>query len=310
MAFSSYWKEIIVVLAGVFAIFGALSDVKDKRTGKFTIWGRVFFLLTFLSMLGGVYAQWLDNASEEKRNKDAQAGMLSLLQRTEKSVYDLSRLLQPIDKPSVTLFLIPDCNNKRFKDFCDSVKARGRQQAAMWHLPPSEHDSFTVTDVDWSSWPDSVLSTDVVMYFFKNADAAQKFISDGCLICDSGGDMYLRVPVSSQKINRQEKTVSVDYETGTEDIVLLASSDSLTPNIHTDNILSVVDIPGSTIVFTEPTKLLNDVTISAAFIHTPRGQKIEADSPQPINVSGRLNVGETRIFIFHFDLMSDSRRRR
>ncbi|MCU1314670.1 MAG: hypothetical protein JWM54_2427 [Acidobacteriaceae bacterium] len=305
MAFSSYWKEIAIVLAGVFAMFGALSDVKDKRTGKFTIWGRVFFLLTFFSVLGGVYAQWLDSASEEKRNKDAQAIMLSLLQRTEKSVFDLSRLLQPIDKPRVTMFLKPDCSNARFAKFCASVIAEGRREIQRFGpmKGPDLGSSFQVSNVDWSSYPRGGLLGEVFLYFFKDANAAQKFIDDGCLSCDDGGDMYLMVPIFSRQYNAQMKTVSVVYSSRPEGIEFLAASNSVTPKIHNDNILSVVDIPGSTIVASESDKLLTDIAVTAVYIDTPRGQSVRAFELLPVNAMDKFNADDrkTRVFVYHFE---------
>jgi hypothetical protein len=104
MDFSSYWKEFSVFLAAIFTVAGVVWEVKDKRTKKFTNWGRIFLALTVFSGIGAFYAQWRDNAAEDKRNIEAQSNMLRLLERTESSVRDLSRLLQPIEKPKYHYF--------------------------------------------------------------------------------------------------------------------------------------------------------------------------------------------------------------
>jgi len=290
MNFSAYWKEIAVVFAGVFAIVSAIFDLKDKRTGKITIWGRVFFALTILSMIGGFYAQWRDNTTEEKRNKKAQDDMISLLRRTERSVYDLSRLLQPIGKPRMTLFLRPDCNNAQYKRFCEAAKLEGRREAAVLHIS----GQFIIQHVDWSSLPHSVLVGNVFAYFFKDAAATEKFFSAGCLNCDNAGDMYLDVFVTSEKIHSQTKTVSVFYDTGTNEMFLLASQKSLTPHVHNDNILSVIDIPGSTMVLSGGNMLLNDLTLTNVTIDTSHGQTIKISTLQP------RYVGARRVFVYHF----------
>ena len=80
MDFASYWKEIAVVLAALFAIAGTVFEVKDKASHRITIWGRIFFGLTILSMIGGFYAQWEENARDALRNKQSQDDMLKVIE--------------------------------------------------------------------------------------------------------------------------------------------------------------------------------------------------------------------------------------
>jgi hypothetical protein len=300
MDFSSYWKEFSIFLVAIFAIASVVWEVKDKRTKKFTNWGRIFLALTVFSALGGFYAQWRDNAAEDKRNVEAQSNMLRLLERTESSVRDLSRLLQPIERPNISLFLKPDCGSAKLKAFCDSVRSQAKREAAAFKGIPG--GSFSVKSVDWSAWPAGFLLGHPTIYFFKDAKAADKFLSERCLICDSGGDMHLGFFVTS-------KNVSVVYDENTEEIEFLAKEDSVLPAIHNDNILSVVDIPGSTMIVSEGGQLLNDLAATTIFIETSRGKTIEATGLQPLNVhplnlrfaNGEpLNVGGNRVFIYHF----------
>jgi hypothetical protein len=296
MAFSSYWKEIAVILAGLFAIGSVLSDVKDKRTGQFTVWGKVFFTLTILSMIGGFYAQWADNAAEEKRNKEAQAGMLSLLQRTERSVYDLSRLLQTIEKTRIILFLMPDCTKENFKKFCDYVKHEGKLQAIAAKI--TGRASFSVKNINWTSWPNSKLYGYVLLYFFKDPSAAERFVKGGCLTCGDSGDMLIGAPVMSKQMKGDWRAVSVLYDTYTEQIDFMSEEYNALPAVHNDNILSIVDIPNSTIVLTSGFSILEDLTLTHVFIETQRGQTIEVSDPSP------LSVGDKRVFVYHFDSAS------
>jgi hypothetical protein len=261
----------------------AISDVKDKRTGSITIWGRIFFALTILSVIGGVYAQWTDNATEEKRNRETQSSMLNLLQRTERSVYDLSRLLQPIDKPRVTFFLKPNCDDPKFKSFCESARSLGRIQGRGF----GKGTSFEVKNVDWSSYPGpltkGVLYGLAIIYFFKEESAAESFLKRD-EPNDGDGDMHLDLSVGNSD-------VTVEYRTGDEQIEFLASPGPVTPVIHNDKILSVVDIPGTTIIVTWP---FDELILTAIFIETARGQTLHAYNLKASKLSGG------RIYIYHF----------
>jgi len=146
MNFPSYWKEIAVFLAGTFAILSAIFEVRDKKTGRITAWGRSFFALTIFSMIGGIYAQWAENKSDAVRQDAAQRQMLTVMEKTQRSVFELSRLILPIDKAKLTIFLQPDCE-KYSLEFCHSVVAEARREADVLHL--RGNTSFTVRHVDW-----------------------------------------------------------------------------------------------------------------------------------------------------------------
>jgi hypothetical protein len=103
--FASYWKEIAVVLAALFAIASTVFEVKDKASHRITIWGQIFFGLTILSMIGGFYAQWEENAREASRAKQSKDDMLKIIENTNRNVYDLSRILQPLGKSEIFLAL-------------------------------------------------------------------------------------------------------------------------------------------------------------------------------------------------------------
>src|SRR3954463_7915988 len=113
----AHWKEISIVLSGTFAVLGLVWDAKDKATGRITIWGRVFLILTVLSIACSVIAQLKDNQEAEERSERNQRDMLAILGRTEKTIHELSRIMQPIERPIVSLFLEIDCESQRFKIF-------------------------------------------------------------------------------------------------------------------------------------------------------------------------------------------------
>ena len=127
MDFSSYWKEVAVVLAALFAIASTVFEVKDKASHRITIWGRIFFGLTILSMIAGFYAQWEQNDKDATRTKQSQDDMLKIIQNTNRNVYDLSRILQPLGRSSIYLAFTPNCIE--VKEFCDAAIKEGERNA-------------------------------------------------------------------------------------------------------------------------------------------------------------------------------------
>jgi hypothetical protein len=183
--FSSYWKEIAIVLAAAFAILGAIFDVKDKRTNRITAWGRVFFALTVLSMIGGFYAQWEQSAAEEQRSGRAQAQMIQLLEKSEKSLREMSRLLQPFERPKVTLFLKPECAEPAYALFCASARAAGKKI----HGADKSIASLNVTEgIDWATWPSRIDYIGIAVV--KNPGEAEAYLN-GCIKCPFLPDLHL-----------------------------------------------------------------------------------------------------------------------
>ena len=197
MSFTAYWKEIAVVLAAIFAVAGAFFDIRDRRTKKITSWGRIFFVLTLLSMIGGIYAEWASSASEEKRNRQSQADMLKLLKGADASIREISRSLQPIERPNVTLFVVPDCAISRYKLFCDRVKAEGEREA---NIRKSSGPFVDVQSVDWSAWPGHVFFVSPSIAFFHDTRDANNFLGQGCPVCFDLADMTLDFNGGSQEL--------------------------------------------------------------------------------------------------------------
>ena len=290
MSFSSYWKEIAVLLAGLFAIGSVLADVKDKKTGKVTIWGRAFFGLTVLSMIGGFYAQWVDTTAEEKRNKDVQGAMLAIQQRTEKSVLDLSRLLQPIDSPRVALLLTPNCELDKMKAFCTANKTRGDLEAKSFKIPSAT--SFDIHKPDWSGWPKENAYSAIGIRLFKNSrDAARQL--NRCAQCSDGGDMTFTILMSTVTPSKPSQ-LSLSYEAAHKSLTMEISEFSVRPNMRSDKLLSVIDVPGSTIVISASSGLFEIAPIDLVYMLTPRGQTINAGSLT------REQFGSATVFTYHF----------
>ena len=183
MDFASSWKEIAVVLAAFFAVAGTIFEVKDKASHRITIWGRTFFGLTILSMIGGFYAQWEENAREVSRNKQSQDDMLKLVESTNKNLYDLTRLLQPLGKANVSLAFEPNCVEST--EFCDAaLTTAGKERSA------DNVVSFSLHDVDWTKWPDR-RGEFISLHFFKDRSMARAYLNGSCIECESAREIYL-----------------------------------------------------------------------------------------------------------------------
>jgi hypothetical protein len=220
MNFSDYWKEIAVILAGAFAISSALFDVKDKATGRITIWGRVFFVLTVISIAAGLFVQWSDNEEERTRNQRVQNNMVTLLQKSEQSINELSRLLQPIGNPEVVIEMIIPCEQDEYKTFCVPLKKQG--EANRTRLG-GDFEGY-LDNVDWSTWPKhpyyyqrSDLSTDIELRFFRNPDDAKAFIANGNPFNRRSGDLELDVAVRAEQQGENNANLHVLYKSKTND---------------------------------------------------------------------------------------------
>jgi hypothetical protein len=66
------------------------------------------------------------------------------------------------------------------------------------------------------------------------------------------------------------------------------------PQINSGEIMSLVDLPGSTLVIAESNQLLNDLSPSWLHLQTPRGQEITVSS-----FAERM-IGRQRVFFYRF----------
>ena len=284
MDFSSFWKLFAVVLAAIFTVWVTFFDIKDKNTGKVTIGGKIFFLLTFFSALGGLYAQWNDNASELERNRKTQEDMLSIIKSTNTAVYDLSRVRQPIDSPKVGLVFGVNCDDADIKQFCQVNLARAR----IFKGSDTTVGGFSF-QLDWTNWPTKYSEIGSIrIYFFKYQTAANTFADRGCFTCDDEGDMSIQIFVD------RENMLAI-YDIGSDAFSLIIRSDAITPTILNDNIMSTVDIPGSTVLISATSgKFFDRLSLKSLSLTTDRGQNIDIKELTP------RTIYNTRLFYYQF----------
>jgi hypothetical protein len=267
MDFSAYWKEISVVVTGLFAVLGLLWEAKDKASGRITNWGRVFLVLTILSIVGGLIAQFEENKNVDAKNKKEQQDMLSLLTKTEATIQYLSRVMQPIEKPSVSLFLSVDCLAKVYQTYCEDARKRGEALALKIHPNTTVEASFPI-EPDWSLWPQGLPFLIIRINVFKTEGSYNDYLRSECLSCDSAGDLAINLFATKENI-------SVFYDTKTMALEFIVNRDDIKPKVHNANVASVPDLLGSTVAIWGS---LDHLRPAVMFIDTPRGQQMTVDN--------------------------------
>jgi hypothetical protein len=97
MDFVSAWKAASVALTGAFGLMGLLTESKDKATGRLTTWGRVSLAGIALSTAFGVAAQLKESSDDAQRRETIAQRSLTLVKQTGDVVFDIRRLLSPLD---------------------------------------------------------------------------------------------------------------------------------------------------------------------------------------------------------------------
>jgi hypothetical protein len=290
--FPAYWKEASIVVAGVAAALSIFWEVKDKQTKKITGWGRIFLGITVVSMLGALFAQVLENKDSDARNKKAQDEALQLLTHTRQGILELSRLLQPLDQPTVTLFIDLSCGLPAYEAFCSSAQAQSDEafaahQKVASRLPPGSLGSSLPPGssfgggekFDWSKWPNTIGPISFMhLHLFKTKKEFEQYADGQCLNCAEAGDFTLSTFVTSESF-------SPSFLVTTDKIWVhfLAVFKEMKPSVKRTTIMSVPDLEGAVISIYDPL-FFEVLTPTTIFIDTPRGQRIV----------GKFQVRETR----------------
>lgn len=232
--------------------------------------------------------------------------MVELLQNMRTSVSNLTRILQPLEAPKVTLFFDLDCPEPKYKSFCESAQEQSDAEFAKHnkmtaYLPEDslgeilpEGSSFTGGEkFDWSKWPGFPLGPFTLLYLhvFKNESDLKAYTEGKCLRCAEIGDMTFDSLVTGENLSAhylvQPKRIWVSY---------LASL-NMNPSIITGNIVSSPDMDGSFVAVSD-TNLFEALRLTNIFIDTPRGQRI----------SGKFEKRETKNGIVYVSKLSLNRK--
>lgn len=143
MDFVAIWKASSIVLTGGFGILGLVKDFKDKSTNKVTKWGYVSLAGILVSTTFGVAAQL-------KESSDDAARALALAKKTDATLGEIERILQPIQDPTITLKFRVRCSLP-YQEFCNRVDASFSK------------DPTHAVACDGKGWP-----TDVKLRYYVN----------------------------------------------------------------------------------------------------------------------------------------------
>jgi hypothetical protein len=273
--FSGYWKEVSVILTGLFAVLGLAGEYKDKDTGKLTVWGRTFLVLTIVSMGFGLIAQIQDNKDSDR-----------LLTQTQNAVHQLTRIIQAFDAPAISIALEMNCTSGKFKPYCDRHLHDKKSRDEVYRASGGIDPTYSVDDLPGG--PNVLLPLHV--YFFKEKRDFDDFVKGRDFILAGKGDASIDL-----LLNNYAKEPNLEVygmpERGFE-IHGYVSRASI--KLKDQKIISIADLPGSIMVITEGNKMLNDLTPMWFSLTTPRGQEIVVDQFTP------QMIGGSRIFTHAF----------
>src|SRR5262249_30787350 len=130
-----------------------------------------------------------------------------LLDSTRQSILELSRILQPLDQPEVTLYLDLACGPAAYEAFCSSVQTQANEAYARHQelkllsgtLGSSTTAFFSDSSlkIDWSKWPTAVGASSFVslgIFRTKEKFEAQR---ETCELC---GDLTILARVTSEML--------------------------------------------------------------------------------------------------------------
>ena len=280
--FSAHWKEASIILAGAAAVVSILLEIRDKQTKRLTGWGRIFLGITIIVALGALFAQVLENAETQARNAKSQEQTLQLLTQTRQSILELSRILQSLDQPKITLYLDLNCGPPMYEAFCQSAQtqanaAMSAHQNFFSQLPPgwivstlgpgsvfSGGENF-----DWSKWPQT--SGPVVfiyLQFFRTTKQFEEYAN--CVICAGGADLTAFALLTGKTVSPLF-TIKSD---GDAWVQFVAKVEHAQIRAQTTAIMSIPDLQGAVVSLYDPQPSFQVLTPRTISIDTARGQRV------------------------------------
>jgi hypothetical protein len=288
--FPEYWALIAIAIAGASGIVGILWDVRDKTTHKITIWGRTLFCITILSTAGAFVAQVLANRASEARNKKAQEETIQLLTHTRQGIVELSRILQPLDQPTIVLSVDLACGAAAYQAFCSSAQSQAAEALAnLQRLSRMQGSvvSGNIAKFDWSTWPNGhgPFFPFTRLHVFKTKEKFEEYAKGKLFAPSNEGDVTFRAPFITSEVFTPFFMVKANGFHISFQIALR----HVRPELTTTEVMSVPDLQGAIVAIYDPDffAIFNPTEIS---IETPRGQTMRG------NVYARETTGAKIFF--------------
>jgi hypothetical protein len=275
--FPEYWALIAIAIAGVTGIVGILWDVRDKTTHKITVWGRALFCITILSFVGAFVAQVLANRASEARNKKAQEETIQLLTHTRQGIVELSRILQPLDQPTIVLSVDLACGDAAYQAFCSSAQSQAAEALANLQRLSGKQGlviSGNIAKFDWSNWPNGhgPFFPFTRLHVFKTKDKFEEYAKGKLFALSNEGDVTFHAPFITSEVFTPLFMVRghgfhISFQITLKDV---------RPKMKNTEVMSVPDLQNAIVAIYEPDffAIFSPTEIS---IRTPRGQSLRGN---------------------------------
>ena len=121
----------------------------------------------------------------------------------------------------------------------------------------------------------------IFLRLFKDKSAAQRYLKDDCIECESKTDVSFRMvfDVSDRVPFEQDLSLIVMYQVGNQQVFVSDNADAVNPEISGDKIPSTIDLPGVTLIARAQNGLFKKLTLISLTIQTDRGQTIRIENP-------------------------------
>jgi len=282
--FPEYWALIAVAIAGATGIVGILWEVRDKKTHKITIWGRTLFCITILSTAGAFVAQVLANRASEARNKKAQEETIQLLTHTRQGIVELSRILQPLDQPTIVISVDLACGAAAYEAFCASAQSQAAkaidefQATVAPQMPgggPAIEASGPISKFDWSKWPNRLRGPFFPFtrfHVFKTKEQFEEYTKGNCLDCATEGDLMFEEVVTPQ-------VFSPLFQLGRDGtaVTFKITFKNMRPRVNNTDIMSIPDLQHAVVVISNDPEFFKILKPTSVSVATPRGQTMRGN---------------------------------
>ncbi|MBO9723956.1 MAG: hypothetical protein J7530_06240 [Novosphingobium sp.] len=129
------WKALAIVLTGAFGILGLATEFRHKGSKKITRWGYVSLAGIIVSTIGGVWAQFAEVMSNQKKAADDNQRILAIVQTTSgtlantrkmmsesnQTTSDIRRILSPLGTSRVMVSWAVPCTSPAYQAVCQSI---------------------------------------------------------------------------------------------------------------------------------------------------------------------------------------------
>jgi hypothetical protein len=265
----SGWKSVSIALTGVFGILGLLTEFKNKDTKKITGWGWVSLTGIVLSSVCGVAVQRKETIDASKRAADNLNRAVTTLQNTSQTVTSMNRFMATLVGATVDVDYSLDCALK-LSEPCGGTPASQERLLAEEGLE---------------------------VYFFADSVSANRF-TDGA-IYPNPADLTWQL-----KRNAPEDEAGSFGEGGTAtSLFVKINGYTASPSsvfTATGKILSLLDIPGSTVIITGNQDQLNDVPVRAIRIWIKDGRSVSGGPFERIIIHPKKPVGGRSIVSYRY----------